>query len=389
LSDQARGGFYGSQDADYSLEDDGDYFTWTLDELRAALTPEEARVAQLYYDVDARGEMHHNPAKNVLWIARTPAEIVQALGGGEADIRLLLASARRKMLEARLRRPMPAVDATLYVSWNAMFASAYLVAGRALGRKDCVEFALKTLERVYAEAWEDAAGFAHRVGGVRVGGMLDDQVFAAAAMLDAYEATLERRYFDAARRAMDLTLEQFGDAEGGGFYDRSSSAAPLGGLEVRRKPLQDSPTPSGNAIAVIVLNRLHGYTGEARYRERAQATLECFAGVVPQYGLFAASYALAAILHARHPLQVVVLGRKGDAAADRLENVALGVYRFGKAVLRVTPDRLAAAELPAALAETLPHLKADAAQALVCAGATCQPPTSDPEQLAALLKSSL
>ena len=37
LSDRERGGFYASQDADYSLEDDGDYFTWTLEEVRARL----------------------------------------------------------------------------------------------------------------------------------------------------------------------------------------------------------------------------------------------------------------------------------------------------------------------------------------------------------------
>src|SRR3981189_675945 len=66
LSDQANGGFYASQDADYSLDDDGDYFTWTLTELRAALSPDEARVMELYYDVEARGEMHPNPEKNEL-----------------------------------------------------------------------------------------------------------------------------------------------------------------------------------------------------------------------------------------------------------------------------------------------------------------------------------
>jgi len=75
LSDQENGGFYASQDADYSLDDDGDYFTWSLDELRAALLPEEARIMELYYDVEAHGEMHHNPAKNVLWIARDAADI--------------------------------------------------------------------------------------------------------------------------------------------------------------------------------------------------------------------------------------------------------------------------------------------------------------------------
>ena len=63
LSDRERGGFYASQDADVSLDDDGDYFTWTLDEVRAVLKPELSRVIELYYDVGPRGEMHHNPAK--------------------------------------------------------------------------------------------------------------------------------------------------------------------------------------------------------------------------------------------------------------------------------------------------------------------------------------
>ena len=68
LSDRAHGGFYASQDADYSMDDDGDYFTWTLDEARAVLTEDEARVAELHYDIGEIGEMHHNPAKNVLYI---------------------------------------------------------------------------------------------------------------------------------------------------------------------------------------------------------------------------------------------------------------------------------------------------------------------------------
>ena len=49
LSDRERGGFYASQDADYSMDDDGDYFTWTLDEARAVLTPEEAEVAAFLF----------------------------------------------------------------------------------------------------------------------------------------------------------------------------------------------------------------------------------------------------------------------------------------------------------------------------------------------------
>jgi len=43
--------------------------------IAAALAPEETRVMEHHYDVEAHGEMHHNPAKNVLWIARDASEI--------------------------------------------------------------------------------------------------------------------------------------------------------------------------------------------------------------------------------------------------------------------------------------------------------------------------
>jgi uncharacterized protein YyaL (SSP411 family) len=111
LSDQARGGFYASQDADQTLDDDGDYFTWTLEEVRAVLTPEEARAVELRYDVEPHGEMHHNPAKNVLWIARSIAEVTNLIGGGVdmATISLTLARAKGKLLAARAARPPPLV----------------------------------------------------------------------------------------------------------------------------------------------------------------------------------------------------------------------------------------------------------------------------------------
>ena len=386
LSDQARGGFYGSQDADQTLDDDGDYFTWTLAEVRAVLTPEESRLIELYYDVNARGEMHHNPAKNVLWVTAGLETIAAELKISETDARQLLATAKRKMLAARrLRTPVPAIDTTVYVAWNAMFVSAYLEAARVLSRDDCRAFALKTLDRILAEAWEESKGFLHRVGGPRLDGSLDDQIFMVVALLDAYESTLDRRNFEIAERTMRLAVERYGDPEGGGFFDRAKDAAPMGGMEIRRKPLQDSPTPGANSVAVIALDRLYGLTGEKLYRDWAEKTLEAFVGLVPQYGLFAATYGLAALLHARHSLQVVVLGAASDPQAAALEKTANDVYRFGKSVLRATPESLAAASLAPALRETLPHLDAKKPQALVCVETRCFPPVADPEKLKGML----
>ena len=388
MTDREHGGFYASQDADISLDDDGDYFTWTPDELRAALSPEEASVMEEYYDVGPVGEMHHNPAKNVLWVASTVEDVARRRGISESGARLVLASARGKLLAARLKRTAPAVDKTIYVSWNAMFVSAFLEAARVLGSDDCRQFALKTLDRILAGAWNEDKGFQHRVGGPLVAGLLDDQIFTAAALLDAYEATLDKRYFAAAERAMQLAIQKYGDTEGGGFFDRASDAPPMGGLDVRRKAFQDSPTPSTNSAAAIVLARLYGFTGNALYREWAQRTLEAFAALAPQFGLYAATYGLAAVLHSRHTMQVVITGDTGDAKAEALESAAHSVYRFGKAVLRVTPETIAADALAPALNETIPHMDARASQAFVCVGTSCYPPVSESAKLIELLTAS-
>ncbi len=391
LSDQENGGSYASQDADYSLDDDGDYFTWTLDELRAALLPDEARAMELYYDVEAHGEMHHNPAKNVLWMARDATDIAKQLGRDETTVRLTIAKSKGKLLAARLPRPTPFIDKTMYVSWNAMFVSAYLDAARVLGGSlgtNCRAFALKTLDRMLKEVWTESRGFGHRIGGPALEGSLDDQVFSVLALLDAYEATLDPRYFAAAQKTMDLAIARYGDAEAGGFFDRPNDAAPMGGLDVRRKPFQDSPTPGANSAAAIALIRMHAFTGDDRYRAFAQKTLEAFAGIASQYGLFAATYGLAATLFAHHPIQVVITGPANDPAAQALEAAAHSVFRLGKSVLRVTPET-PQLHLAGALKETLPHLPAEKPLAVVCSGQTCLPPTNDPAQLTALLENGI
>jgi uncharacterized protein len=391
LSDREKGGFYASQDADYSLDDDGDYFTWSVAELAAALSADQVRIMELYFDVEPQGEMHHNPEKNVLWIARDAAGIAKMLDLEEANVKQTIEMAKVKMLEARKSRPTPFIDKTMYVSWNAMFVSAYLDAGHVLGGEigePCRAFALKTLDRMLAEAWTEQQAFAHRVGGPALRGSLDDQVFGVLALLDAYESTLDAKYFRAARRTMDITMEKYGDEEGGGFFDRALDAPPMGGLEVRRKPFQDSPTPGGNSVAIMALTRIHAFTDDQRYFDWAKKSLQAFAGVAPQYGLFAATFGLAAILFAEHPTQAVITGSADDAVANKLVQAANSVYRLGKAVLRVTPDTLPE-NLPAALRQTLPHLPKDKAVALVCTGTACLPPNSDVEALVRILKAGL
>ena len=402
LSDRERGGFYASQDADISMDDDGDYFTWTLDEGRAVLTEEEAQVAALHYDINEIGEMHHNPAKNVLYVRAPIEEIARRMSLSAERVLSLLDSAKKKMYAARLQRPTPYVDKTVYVGWNSMCVSAYLEAANVLGLDDARHFALRSLDRILSEAWRPRRGLLHVVAYSdpkaelrEVSGLLDDYAATAIACIDAYEATADLSYFKFARAISDTMIEKFFDPTSGGFFDAEPAAegTSLGVLSTRRKPLQDSPTPAGNPMAAIALLRLHHYTGEAAYRDKAEQTLETFAGVAEQFGIFAATYGVAVLHLLENPVQVVVIGTSGaEQTASALAAVAATAFAFNKSVLRLTANQAVAGNLPPTLAATipnLPQLSSGESFAVLCSGFACQPPLADPAELRRALESAL
>jgi uncharacterized protein len=396
LSDRKHGGFYASQDADISLDDDGDYFTWTIQEARAVLTEEEAEVACLHYDINEAGEMHHNPAKNVLYQRASLEEIAARLKLAPARVREVLQSAKQKMYAARLKRATPYIDKTLYVNWNALCVSAYLLAGRVLHHEEARHFGLRSLDRILAEAWNSEHGLTHvivysdsRAVKKASPGYLDDYAFTALACLDAYETTSDMTYFRIARKLVDRMVANFCDVENGGFFDSQSSQASLGVLRTTRKPFQDSPTPAGNPAAAIALLRMHSYTEDAGYRERAEKTLELLAGAADQYGIFAATYGIAAVHFSTLHSQIVVVGE--DQLASELYDQALLSQQFGRSVIRLTFSQAIGSNLPSALSSTIPQLpevRNGRTTAIVCEEFRCLPPVHSVEELKSLLATS-
>jgi uncharacterized protein YyaL (SSP411 family) len=391
LSDREHGGFYASQDADLSMDDDGDYFTWSAEEARAVLTPDEFTAASLRYDIGDVGEMHHNPAKNVLFVRASLKDIANQLRRSEEEAQSLLDSAKKKMYTARLARPTPYVDKTIYVSWNALFVSAYLEAARVLDLVESKHFALRSLDRIFAEAWDSERGLLHVIAYSdpkterrEVAAGLEDYAFTTVAYLDAYEATSDRTYYNFAQQLGDQMVRRFFDPTGGGFFDtaQTDGEKSLGVLGSRRKPFQDSPTPAGNSMAAIALLRLYRYTNNAAYYDQAEQTLELLAGAAGRHGIFAGTYGIAAVHFSRRYTQVIVAG--DDELADQLCRTAVAPMSLTKAVIKISLGDTVPQKFPPALAETIPNLPAMKEQksfAVVCANFTCQPAIYDSEEL--------
>lgn len=371
----AEGGYAASQDADVGLDDDGDYFTWTRDEAAAVLTADELDVAAAYYDIGTAGEMHHDPAKNVLFVAATVPALATRMGRPAGEIRAALERARAKLLAAREGRPAPFVDRTRYANWNAMMASAMLRAGAVLGDEDARRHALLTMARLRRErVAEDAV--AHTTGGVT--GLLDDQVQTAAAALDAHEATGGLEWLAWAERLMDRVWVDYWDERGGGLFDtaRGRGAEP-GLLPARAKPVQDTPTPSPNGVAGIVCARLHGLTGDQRWRERGLAVVRAFAGRAGEYGLHAAAFLLAIDWLLSPTTHLVIVGDPGDPAADQMHADALATFVPRRVVRRIAPSDAATQRLPAAMAGMVAAGRAPRGYA--CTGTSCRAPADSPE----------
>ena len=393
LSDREHGGFYASQDADYSLEDDGDYFTWTRAEAAAVLSKEELAVAGKYFDIGELGDMQHNPLKNVLHMTLSLGSVSRSAAVSEAAAAVLLAEAKKKLYAARLLRPTPFVDKTVYTAWNGMCISAYLQAARVLGVPKAKEFALKSLDRLLTTAWHDGsmvhvvAYGAQTQSTQRVAGVLEDYVFIAHAALDAWESTGQLRYYNVAEEIAATTLNKFYDEQGHGFFDTERAVAGetrLGALSTRRKPLQDSPTPAGNPTAASLLLRLEALNGNEDYGTKAKQTLEAFAAVVEHFGLYAASYGLALQRMIQPAVQVCIIG--DDDTAAELEAAAMARFAVNRSVIRLRREQIEA--LPHILAKTLPHLpelRQQGSFAVICAENRCQPPVRDVDSLVEIL----
>ena len=358
LSDREHGGFYASQDADMTLDDDGDYFTWTRDEAAAVLSADEFTVAAEYYDIGPIGDMHHNPAKNVLHLRHTLSAVSLKLKIDLATAETLLKSAKAKLYEARDLRPLPFVDKTIYTNWSAMAVSAYLEAAQVFRIPGAKEFALKTLDRILREAWDEKTGLAHVVAYAeasspsdpsRVAGMLDDYALLGHACVDAWERTGELRYYTAADAITQQMISRFYDRTSLAFFDTEQGGEDhqLGALKARRKPLQDSPTPAGDPAAAWLLLRMHDLSGDAQLREMAEDTLESFAGIVEHFGLYAGTYHLALQRFLLPPMQIVVIG---GADADEMEAAATARFAVNKSVIRLAHTQATAENLPPMLA---------------------------------------
>jgi uncharacterized protein len=381
-----RGGFPASQDADISADDDGDYWTWTIDEVQAALRDDrltEATVA-FYGMADPDSGMHLDPNRHVLYRALNDEQVTARWGDGPTAAQSLVETIRSRLKAVRDERPRPYVDESVYSGWSSLVAAGFLAAARHLDIESAGRAALRALDRIWQESFDASLGVAHRVGDRDTAEQLEDQAHLASALLDAFEYTQDEQYLMRAGQLADIVETRFIHPSGG-YRDRPHDAeAVTRGLAEAALSIADSPVPSGNGTMALVLLRLAALRGDDLLRERALRVLRAFAGAAPRLGTSAATYIRAVAWATRATTTVVVVGN-GSPADDVLLRSALRVYR-PRTIVRWLAAGASTAGLPP---ELQAMISAVAPRAYVCIGQSCLAPMTSVNELeAALLRKS-
>jgi len=353
------GGFYSALDAD-SEGEEGRFYVWTPDEIRAVLGDGAEAVIE-HYGGSERGNFE---GRNILHLA----------GGPVAPEPAGLAVARRALYEARAKRAWPGLDDKRLTSWNALMVAALAEAGAVLEREDYLEAACACAGFVL-ESLRDQQGRLLRTykdGEARLNAYLEDHAFLLEALLALYEATFERRWFEAAREVAETTIARFGDPERGGFFSTSEDHE---ALIARRKEIGDHPIPSGNSSAAMGMVRLAALTGERRYEQQAEGVFRLFAKPAAQQPEAFAHLLRALDFHLAQTKEVALIG---DHLAE-LAAVVRSAFR-PHLVLAGGPE---GANTPPLLADR--PAVGGKPTAYVCERFACQAPVTDPGALEELL----
>jgi uncharacterized protein len=351
----AEGGFYSTHDAD-SEGHEGKFFVWTMDEIRAALGEDDARIFSAYYNITDTGNFE---GKNIPNVTRT----------AEPEWRASLEESKRKLFGLREQRIKPDRDEKVLTAWNGLMLASFAEAGVVLNRPDYTNAARRNAEFVLSNLRRDGSLLRTWKDGIaKFNAYLEDYAFLIEGLVTLFETTGESRWLNEALALTDRMIREFWDEDAGGFFFTGKSHE---SLIVRSKDYFDNATPSGNSVAALVLARLATLTNKESYRNLAIAVLREVGDQIRRYpsgfgyALSAADFLLST------PKEIAIVGKD---AAD-IELLLAETWR------RYLPNKVVAPSIAGDTA-TIPLLENrplvnDLATAYVCEHYTCKQPVTE------------
>jgi uncharacterized protein YyaL (SSP411 family) len=296
------GGFYSTQDAD-SEGHEGKFFVWDFEEIRSAVSDEQAGLFCSYYNITEEGNFE---GKNIPNVTRPLEELATQYNVPAAALEESIKDSRRKLFELREQRIKPDRDEKIITAWNGLMMASFAEAGVVLDRPDYTEAAVRNAEFMISNLRRDEALLRTWKDGVaKFNAYLEDYAFLSEGLMTLFETTGQFRWLTKALALTDQMIADFWDEEAGAFFFTGKSHE---NLIVRSKDFFDNATPSGNSVAALVLIKAALFTGRENYRNLATATLREIADQARRYPS-GFGYALSAVdLLLSTPKEVAIIG---------------------------------------------------------------------------------
>ncbi len=368
------GGFYSAEDAD-SEGEEGKFYVWTDKEITDVLGKEDGFIFNTIFNIHSGGNYHDEASgqqsgHNILHLEKQIKYTAESMDISPDELYKKIKHWRQKLFDVREKRIHPLKDDKILTDWNGLMIAAMARGNIALD------------DPTYAETAQNSANFVlrelrtknghllkhHRNGKSSIDAHLDDYAFMIWGLLELYEANFNPANLSAAIELANIMVEDFWNDDAGGFYLGSDNTEEL---IVRAITAYDGAIPSGNSVAVIVLNRLARITSNMDWLEKAEKTIRTFQQDVLRMPTGHTNM-LTGFMFSLDAKEVVVVGDDTEATKSFLKSISQS-YNPNRVVLFKKGGNLSAIA-PWTDSQTMLDGKPTA---YVCKNFACNLPTND------------
>ena len=305
------GGFFSSQDAD-SEGEEGKYYVWKKNEIQDILG-EDAEVFCLYYAVTDGGNFEGN---NILFNDINISSVSFKIGKTEDEVKKILDSCRKKLLDFRSSRIHPGLDDKILTSWNALMISAFAKGFRISNEKsflnaaeNCIAFIEKNLIK------NNELLRSYKNGQAKIKAYLEDYAFFIDSLIDVFEINPHPKYLKLAITLGNYLIEHFWDSEHNTFFMTADNHEKL---IIRPKSNYDLSLPSGNSVAAGALLRLYHLTQEKKFFDISLKILESQANLAAQNPFGFGHLLNIVYMYLQKPIEITILNSKNTELCNSL-----------------------------------------------------------------------
>ncbi len=266
---------------------------------------------------------------------------------------------------------VPLVDRHVFTDSCSQIVSSLLEGARKNSDAELGKIALRAVDFLQKTLFAKGLGMKHGFPATdKPLFSLKDQVWYLKALLDAYEYSQNKKYWNDFITLLPIVERQLGTPEGV-FYDFSEEETAFGNLKRREVPLVE------NCLMARIYLKVFRMKGKEVYRNKSKAILNFFAPRYQQYSFFSAAYGSALIDWFYPMMKMKIVGKPNSEQLRKLTNEAFKLpgNRIDFEVLELEDARKELEPLGIQL------LEKSNPQIVICVGEKCLTPESSPEKL--------